>query len=77
LGDRVYFGGVRVRVVEIQGKTTSVNDLPEQVAASFLKQHLADKYYLAVVAGRIAIEWGTGHQTNPSGTWWRFAKPDA
>jgi hypothetical protein len=60
--------------MNIDGKTTNINELPEPVAGDFLKAHLADKFYFAFIAGRIAIEWGKGHPENPEKIWWRFAK---
>jgi hypothetical protein len=58
------------------GKASKLEDLPQTVAADFLRTHLGNGYYLAFTGGRITIEWGDGHKSNPAKLWWRFAKPD-
>ena len=62
--------------MNVLGKATKLNKLPEPVGGDFLKSHMGNGYYLAFTAGRIAIEWGDGHPANPRKMWWRFAKPD-
>jgi beta-mannanase len=62
--------------VNILGKANQLEKLPETVAGDFLKSHLGDGYYRAFIGGRIAIEWGDGHESNPNKLWWRFAKPN-